>query len=52
MEQPRFIIFVETLTGEFLRVFTWSRDRASGVDRARQEVSQYGEAIKIRSEAL
>lgn len=37
-----YLIFVETITGEIIRAFTWSRDPQSGVERARQESSKFG----------
>lgn len=40
--EPRFIIFVETVTGEIIRAFTWCRDRASGIERARRDASDFG----------
>lgn len=32
-----YVIYVETVTGEQIRAFTWTRDRESGVARARIE---------------
>lgn len=40
--EPRFIIFVETVTGEIIRAFTWCRDAASGVERARRDAGEFG----------
>jgi hypothetical protein len=40
--EPRFVIFVETVTGEIIRAFTWCRDAASGIDRARRDASEAG----------
>lgn len=42
MYVPRFIIFVETATGEIVRAFTWCRDEASGVARARRDCIEFG----------
>lgn len=42
----RFVIFVETAAGEIVRAFTWSRDAASGIARARKEASMFGFAAK------
>jgi len=40
--QPTFVIFVETVTGEIIRAFTWCRDEASGIARARREAIEFG----------
>jgi hypothetical protein len=40
--EPRFVIFVETITGEIVRAFTWCRDRASGIERAKHDAKQFG----------
>jgi hypothetical protein len=39
--EPRFIIFVETVTGEIIRAFTWCRDAASGIERARRDAREF-----------
>jgi hypothetical protein len=38
---PRFIILVETITGDVLEAFTWTRDAQSGIDRARREAVEF-----------
>jgi hypothetical protein len=40
--EPRFIIFVETVTGDIIRAFTWCRDRASGIEHARADARDFG----------
>lgn len=40
--EPRFIIFVETVTGDIIRAFTWCRDRTSGIERARADAREFG----------
>lgn len=40
--EPRFIIFVETVTGEIIRAFTWCRDRTSGIERGRRDAREFG----------
>jgi hypothetical protein len=35
--QPKFVIWIELVTGEIVKAFTWSRDLQSGIDRARNE---------------
>lgn len=42
MLTPRFVIFVETVTGEVIRAFTWCRDEASGLARARRDAIEFG----------
>ena len=42
MLTPRFVIFVETVTGEIVRAFTWCRDEASGIARARRDAIEFG----------
>ena len=39
--EPRFVIFVETITGEIIRAFTWCRDAASGIERARRDALDF-----------
>jgi hypothetical protein len=38
----RFIIFVETVTGEIIRAFTWTRDMQSGINRAMKDAKEFG----------
>jgi hypothetical protein len=40
--EPRFVIFVETVAGEIIRAFTWTRDLESGIARARREAAEFG----------
>jgi hypothetical protein len=40
--EPRFIIFVETVTGDIIRAFTWCRDEMSGITRARIDAREFG----------
>lgn len=40
--EPRFVIFVETITGEVIRAFTWCRDKASGIERAKRDAKEFG----------
>jgi hypothetical protein len=40
--EPRFVIFIETVTGDIIRAFTWCRDRSSGLDRARRDAREFG----------
>jgi hypothetical protein len=40
--EPRFVIFVETAAGEIVRAFTWCRDEASGIARARKDCIEFG----------
>jgi hypothetical protein len=40
--EPRFVIFVETVTGEIIRAFTWCRDEMSGIARARVDAREFG----------
>lgn len=42
MYKPRFVIFVETITGEIIRAFTWSRDENSGIQRAENDAKEFG----------
>lgn len=42
MFAPRFVIFVETISGDIIRAFTWCRDEASGVARARRDAQDFG----------
>lgn len=41
MYPPRFIIFVETITGDIIRAFTWCRDEASGIRRAEIQAREF-----------
>lgn len=38
--EPQFVIFVETVTGEIIRAFTWCRDKASGIERAKRDAKE------------
>ena len=40
--EPKFVILIELLTGEIVKAFTWTRDRESGLLRARSEVAESG----------
>jgi hypothetical protein len=40
--EPRFVIFVETVTGEIIRAFTWCRDEMSGIARAHVDARKFG----------
>jgi hypothetical protein len=40
--EPRFVIFVETVTGEIIRAFTWCRDEISGIARAQADARDFG----------
>lgn len=42
MLAPQFVIFIETAAGEIVRAFTWCRDEASGIARARREAGDFG----------
>lgn len=42
MMTPRFVIFVETITGDVIRAFTWCRDEASGIRRAEYDAREFG----------
>lgn len=42
MFAPRFVIFVETISGDIIRAFTWCREEASGVARARRDAHDFG----------
>jgi len=42
MFTPQFVIFVETTTGQIIRAFTWCRDEASGIARARRDAVEFG----------
>ena len=48
MLAPRFVIFVETATGEIIRAFTWCRDEASGIARARRDAVEFGHGVPTR----
>jgi hypothetical protein len=51
--EPRFIIFVETVTGEIIRAFTWCRDELSGVARAHRDAADFGvEAVRVWAEPV
>ena len=40
--EPQFVIIVETVTGEIIRAFTWCRDKASGIERAKRDAKDFG----------
>lgn len=42
MRTATFVIFVETVTGEVIRAFTWCRDELSGIERARRDAQEFG----------
>ena len=48
MLAPRFVIFVETTTGQIIRAFTWCRDEASGLARARSDAIEFGYGCPTR----
>jgi hypothetical protein len=48
MLTPRFVIFVETVTGEIIQAFTWCRDEASGLARARRDSIDFGYGYPTR----
>jgi hypothetical protein len=50
---PRFIIFVETVTGEIIRAFTWCQDEMSGIERARRDARDFGvETVRVWAEPV
>lgn len=42
--KPQFVIFVETTAGEIINAFTWCRDKASGIERAKRDAKDFGVA--------
>jgi hypothetical protein len=48
MLTPRFVIFVETASGQIIRAFTWCRDEASGLARARRDAIEFGHGSPAR----
>ena len=40
--EPKFVIWIELITGEIVKAFTWTRDRESGIERARRESAEFG----------
>lgn len=44
MQKPTFVIFVETVSGDIIRAFTWCRDELSGIERARRDASNFSVA--------
>jgi hypothetical protein len=51
--KPRFIIFVETLAGEIVEAFAWTRDQQSGVERARKDAKEFGvQASRVWAEPI
>lgn len=45
---PQFVIFVETAAGQIIRAFTWCRDEASGLARARRDCVEFGHGCPTR----
>jgi hypothetical protein len=45
---PQFVIFVETAAGNIIRAFTWCRDEASGLARARRDCIDFGYGCPTR----
>lgn len=45
--EPRFVIFVETITGDIIRAFTWCRDEMSGIARARADAREF-DVVPVR----
>jgi hypothetical protein len=53
MLAPRFVIFVETVTGDIIRAFTWCRDEMSGLERARRDAQDFGVSpVRIWAEPI
>jgi len=51
--EPQFVIFVETITGEVIRAFTWCRDEISGIARAKKDAELFGVTpIHVWAEAI
>jgi hypothetical protein len=51
--EPRFVIFVETVTGEIVRAFTWCRDEISGIERARRDAELFGaNTVRVWAEPI
>lgn len=48
MLTPQFVIFIETAAGQIIRAFTWCRDEASGIARARREAVEFGHGYPAR----
>ena len=42
---PTFRIFVRTAQGEEFMAFTWCRDEASGIARAKREGAEFGHDV-------
>ena len=42
MIQPKFVIWIELITGDVIKAFTWCRDVESGIERARNEAKTFG----------
>lgn len=42
MLKPRFVIFVETVSGEIIEAFTWCKDEFSGIQRAKRDAIEFG----------
>lgn len=47
--EPKFVIWIELITGEIIKAFTWCFDLQSGIDRARREAQENGftGAVKV-----
>lgn len=53
MIKPEYVIFVETVTGEIIRAFTWCRDEQSGIARARREAVEFGHTpVRVWAEKI
>lgn len=51
--EPQFVIFVETITGEIIRAFTWCRDSISGIERAKKDAELFNVvAINVWAEPI
>lgn len=48
-----FIIFIETVTGEVIRAFSWSGDKQAGIARAQYDSDKFGfEPVRIWAEDI
>lgn len=45
--EPRFVIFVQTITGEIIEAFTWCRDEKSGIARAFRDAADF-DVVPVR----
>lgn len=51
--EPRFIIFVETVSGEIIKAFTWCKDAASGIERAKKDAVEFGvNTVRVWAESI